>query len=89
MSRARVDLRVDVHSDHLSVSWTAGSRSGKARFDRVDAVPEWLGSAEDLVRGVDARTAGQVLDALADWAEVNHHEVGVWAVDGSVEVLSR
>lgn len=87
MSRARVELAVDARPDHLAVSWTTGKHSGRARFDRVDAVPEWLGPAEDLTAGADHRTADQVLDALAAWAESNRCEVGVWGADGSVEIL--
>lgn len=84
-----VELAVDRAVDHLVVRWTSGRGTGSARFDRLSGtVPEWLGSADDLLEGATRRDEGQVLDALAAWATDAGVVVGVWHDDAGIEVLS-
>lgn len=84
-----IEITVDRSDDHLVVRWTSGRGSGSARFDRLsDTVPEWLGSADDLLQGSTRRDEGQVLDAVARWAADAGVVVGVWHDDAGIEILS-
>ncbi|WP_436792980.1 hypothetical protein [Actinospongicola halichondriae] len=83
-----VDLTVDRHGDHLLVRWATPRSSGSARFDHLPGtVPEWLGSADDLLDGATRRDEGQVLDALAAWASGAELTLGLWSDDAGVDVL--
>ncbi len=83
-----VELTVDRHPDHLVVRWATPKSSGSARFDHLPGtVPEWLGSADDLLAGATRRDEGQVLDALAAWAVDADVVVGLWNDDAGVDVL--
>lgn len=84
----KVELEVDRHADHLQVRWSTPRSRGGARFDHLaDTVPEWLGSADELLEGASRRDEGLVLDALAAWARDADAVVGVWHDDGGVEIL--
>ncbi len=83
-----IALEVDRADDHLVVRWSSGRSNGSARFDRLrDAVPEWLGSADELLEGASRRDEGEVLDALAAWASDASVVIGVWRDDAGVDVL--
>ena len=83
-----VSVSVDRAPDHLVVRWSDGRRSGSCRFDRLEGVvPEWLGSADELLEGADRRTSGRIVEALAAWAADAELELGIWEDGGGVEVL--
>ncbi len=81
-------MAVERHHDHLMVRWTTPRSEGSARFDHLpDAVPEWLGSADELLAGATRRDEGQVLDALVAWAAEADVDVGLWHDDAGIDVL--
>ena len=85
---SRVDLTVDRGGDHLLVRWSDARTSGSCRFEHVEgAVPEWLGSAEELFEGADRRAAARIVDALTAWADDAGLVLGIWEDGGLVEVL--
>ncbi len=85
-----IELEVQRHADHLQVRWSTPRSGGSARFDHLrETVPEWLGSADDLLDGATRRDEGQVLDALAAWAHDAGVVLGVWHADGAVEILEQ
>ena len=90
MSRSGpLSVDVDRNADHLLVRWSDGRSAGSCRFDRLPGtVPEWLGSADELLEGADRRTEGRVLDAVAAWGAAEGLEIGVWYDDAGVEVLT-
>ncbi len=84
----RVTVDVTRHPDHLVVRWTDGRTSGSGRFDRLDhVVPEWLGSADELLEGADRRSESQIVDAVATWASAAGVQLGIWRDDAGVELL--
>ena len=83
-----VEIEVDRHDDHLLVRWRSGRGSGSARFDHLPGtVPEWIGSADDLLDGATRRDEGQVLETLTAWAADAGVVIGVWQDDAGVEIL--
>ena len=83
-----VSVSVDRGLEHLDVRWSDGRRSGSCRFDRVEGVvPEWLGSADELLEGADRRTADRVVAALSSWATEAGLVLGIWEDGGGVELL--
>ena len=84
-----VAIAVARRPDHLLVRWDAGRRSGSCRFDHLDdVVPEWLGSADELLEGADRRDESRIVDAVAAWAADAGLQLGIWHDDGGVELLS-
>jgi len=84
-----VDIEVDRHEDHLVVRWSDARSSGSCRFDRVPGtMPEWLGSADDLLDGADRRQESRVLDAVGRWASDAGLTLGVWHDDAGVDLLT-
>lgn len=90
MSRGRpVEASLDRSGDLLTVRWSAGDASGSCRFDRLPGTtPEWLGSADELLEGADRRVEGRVLDAVAQLAQAEGLELGLWRDDQGVELLA-
>lgn len=84
-----VEIHVDRAADHLLVRWSDARSSGSCRFDHLPGtVPEWLGSADDLLEGADRRAERRILDALARWAAAERVELGIWHDDAGVELLT-
>ena len=83
-----VEISVDRAPDHLLVRWHDRRSAGSCRFDHLPGtVPEWLGSADELLEGADRRTGDQILDAVARWAADAGLALGVWHDDAGVELL--
>lgn len=86
--RPAVGAELERGCDHVVVRWSAGTASGSCRFDHLPGThPEWLGSAEELLEGADRRIEGRVLHAVADLAQREGLELGLWRDDQGVEVL--
>lgn len=84
----RVEVRVDRATDHLLVRWSAGAAAGTCRFDHLPGTtPEWLGSADELLEGADRRLEGRIVGAVAELAEREGLQLGLWHDDAGVEVL--
>ncbi len=83
-----ITLDVTRHPDHLLVRWHDGSRTGACRFDHLpDAVPEWLGSADELLDGADRRAESRIVEAVEAWAAGAGLRLGLWHDDAGVELL--
>ena len=75
-------------ADRLVVRWTAGAAHGSCCFDHLPGTtPAWLGSAEELLDGVDPRLEPRVLDAVAEAARQAGVELGLWRDDQGIELL--
>ena len=84
-----VSVEAERHLDHLVLRWNDHRGRGSCRFDRLeDTVPEWLGSADELLEGAGRRQEGAILDAVGRWATGAGLRLGVWHDDGGIELLT-
>lgn len=87
--RRRVEVDVARKGGAMEVRWTAAGRSGGITIDHVPGTrPEWLGCGDDLVAGLDRRSADSVIAELTAWAAQHSVEVGLWWQSGEVETLA-
>lgn len=83
-----VQVAIERQGDQLVVQWSDARSDGSCRFDHLpDTVPEWLGSADELLGGADRRQEERVLAAIAAWADGEGLTVGIWHDGGDVELL--
>lgn len=84
-----VAVQLEQGTDHLVVRWSTGDAEGTCRFDHLPGTtPPWLGSADELLQGVDRRLEERVLTAVAELAQQEGLELGIWHDDAGVDLLT-